>query len=328
MVWVPPQQPGDRHPLIPAAKRQLGKFIYGKNLGDTDEYTLPFGVALRQWQTNIHYQVVFKGRPGPDVNTLGVFDWSVQKQFGLIDVPIQAKPWIITVGGHMGTWDTGPAYWAALPLQQQGKAVVQGVGYDAASIPFNNASGFAELDRIVHQVKPPHVPWCVGSHSQGAIIMSDYLEQRVLPNVSDAAYTGFKGGVQFGNPRRPRGVVAPWIRDPPPPGSEGLAHNCLPAKIPGVEEASRKGDLYADKLPGHAGEDKTSIYRIVVEGKVYGGKDSITEQLLEIATNPLTEVWPLFQALTGGVQFIVNMDPHNMFDLGPVTAHFAQRLGI
>ena len=27
------------------------------------------GVALRQWQANIHYQVVFKSRPGPDVKS-------------------------------------------------------------------------------------------------------------------------------------------------------------------------------------------------------------------------------------------------------------------
>lgn len=321
MVWAPAQTVGDRDTLIPAAKKELGKFSYGRGLGDTDVYTLEFGVALRQWQNNIHYQVAFKGRPGPDVNQLGIFDWSVKKQMGLLEVAGAPRlPWIITVGGHLGTWDTGPAYWSALPLQQQGKAIVQGVGYDASSIPFNNRSGLDELNRIVHHVKPPGVPWCVVAHSQGAIITSDYLQHNVVDHQKVPAYSNFRGGVHFGNPRRPRGVVAPWITDPPAPESEGLAHNVLPGKLPGVEEASRRKDLYADKTPGPAAEHKVSIYRLVAEGKLIG-KDTLTEQLLEIALDPMRELWPLFQAITGGIQFLVNMDPHNVFDLGPATRH-------
>ena len=321
MAWAPPQTVGDRHPRIPEAKQYLGKFSYGRGLGDSDEYTLGFGVALREWQNRIHYQVVFKGRPGPDVNVLGVFDWAVQKQMGLLEPPPAAQlPWIITVGGHLSTWDTGPAYWAALPLQQQGKAVVQGVGYDAVRIPFNNQSGLAELNRIVHHVKPPGVPWCAVSHSQGAIITSDYLQHNVIDHQSVPAYSNFRGGVHFANPRRPMGVVAPWIADPPPPESEGLAHNCLQSKLPGVEEASRKGDLYADKLRNAAGEHKTSVYRAVVHGDLFG-RDSLTEQLVELATDFGGEVWPLFQAITGGIQFLINMDPHNVFDLTHATRH-------
>lgn len=321
MAWAPPQTVGDRDTLIPAAKKHLSRFSYGRNLGDSDVYTLEFGVALRQWQVNIHYQVVFKGRPEPDVNQLGVFDWACKKQMGLLEIAGAPRlPWIITVGGHLGTWDTGPAYWSALPLHQQGKAVVQGVGYDAASIPFNNKSGLAELNRIVHHVKPPGVPWCIASHSQGAIITSGYLEHNVIDHQGVPAYSNFRGGVQFGNPRRPMGVVAPWITDPPDDDAEGLAGNCLVAALPGVQEASRKGDLYADKKRNAAGEHKTSIYRLVAEGKLFG-KDSLTEQLAELATNFPGEIWPLFQAITGGIQFLISMDSHNIFELSPATRY-------
>lgn len=320
-MWAPPSQPGDRDPLIPRAKKELGRFSYGKNLGDTDEYTIEFGIALRQWQNGIHYQVVFKGRPGPDVNLIGTFDWAVKKQMRLLDEPV--KPWIITVGGHLGTWDTGPAYWSALPLR--GEAVVQGVGYDAVKIPFNNASGYNELRRIVREVKPPGVPWCIGAHSQGAIITSDFLEKEALPNYTQPEYANFRGGVHFGNPRRPMGVVAPWVLDPPSADSEGLAPNCLKSKLPGVEEVSREGDLYAEKVPGEAAEHKVSIYRLVAEGKLFG-KDTLTEQLMEIALDPFGELWPLFQALTGGIQFLINMDSHNIFNLAPATEHFARIL--
>ena len=328
MTWAPPSRPGDTDSYIPAAKRELNKFSYGKNLGETDEYTVEFGVALRQWQVNIHYQVAFKGRPGPDVNLNGVFDWAVKKQMGLLEPPpAKALPWIITVSGHMGAWDNGPAYWSALPLQLQGKVVVQGVGYDTTSIPFNNTSGFNEIDRIVHEVKPRDVPWAVGSHSQGALILSDYLEQRVLQNPNDPAFKNFRGGVQFGNPRRPMGVVAPWISDKPDFDSEGLDPHCLTAKIPGVEEVARKGDLYADKKRSNAGEMKQAIYLAVARGKLFG-KDSLAEQMGELFLNFGPEVWAVFSAIVDGISFAVNMDPHNIFDLAPATEHFRAILNV
>lgn len=328
MAWAPPQKPGDRHPRIPDAKRVLGKFSYGKNLGDTDEYTAAFGIALIQWQVNIHYQVVFKGRPGPDVTTTGVFDWATQKQMGLLDPPpVEQKPWIITIAGHIGGWDNGPAYWSALPLHIEGRAVVQGVGYDTHSIPFNNKDGTRKLNRILYDVKPDGVPYAIMAHSQGAIIACDYIEQVILQRPDDPSLKNFRGGVMFGNPRRPVGVAAPWIADPPPVGNSGIAPNCLPGKLPGVEEASRKGDLYADKAPGAAAEYKVAIYKIIAMGQLFG-VDSITEQLLELGINPLSELWPVVQALIGAISFGINMDPHNVFDLTPPREHVARILGV
>ena len=321
MAWTPPQAVGDRDTLIPAAKKALGKFSYGRGLGDTDVYTIEFGVALRQWQNNIHYQVAFKGRPGPDVNQIGVYDWAVKKQMGLLEIAGAPQlPWIITVSGHLGTWDTGPAYWSALPLQQQGRAIVQGVGYDAASIPFNNKSGLDELNRIVHHVKPAGVPWCIASHSQGALITSDYLQHNVIDHQKVAAYSNFRGGVHFGNPRRSMGVVASWITDPPPSDSEGLDPNCLPAAIRGVAEASRRKDLYADKKRDNSGEMKQAVYLAVARSKLFG-KDSLAEQMGELVTNFGPEVWAVFRAIVDGISFAINMDSHNVFDLSPATRH-------
>lgn len=329
MGWEPPSQPGDHHPRIPAAKRVLARYSYGKGLGDSDEYSVPFGIALIQWQVNIHYQVVFKGRPGPDVTTTGVFDWATQKQMGLLDPPpAEQKPWIITVAGHMGGWDNGPAFWSAIPLHQQGRAVVQGVGYDTFAIPFNNKDGIRELNRIVTEVKPDGVPWAVMAHSQGAIIACDYIEQVVLQRPDDPSLKNFRGGVMFGNPRRAAGQVAPWITDPPPATSSGIADNCLPGKLPGVEEASRKNDLYADSAPGPASEYRRAIYRIIARGEFFGGTDSITEQLLELGINPLSELWPVVQAIIGGISGGINLDSHNVFDLTPPREHVARILGI
>jgi hypothetical protein len=323
MTWAPPQHPGDRNPAIVDAKKYLDRFSYGKSLGLTDEYTVEFGVALRQWAANIHYQVIFKGRPGPDVNMQGVFGWAEKMQMGLLDPPVpEQKPWIITVGGHMGLWDLGPAYWSALPLQDRGVATVQGVGYDAASLPFNNRSGIEELSRIVHHVKPHGVPWAIASHSQGAIITSDFIEHSVVGHESVPAMSNFRGGVQYGNPRRPRGVVAPWVYDAPDAGTQGLAHNVLATKLPGVEEVARRGDLYADQDPtAESTEWKTAIYRLVVHGSFLSGVDTLGEQLIELISDPTGEGWAIFQAITGGIQFLFNMDPHDNYDLSGATRH-------
>lgn len=327
MAWAPPQNVGDRDPLIPAAKRELRKFHYGQGLGDSDEYTADFGVALRQWQNNIHYQVAFKGRPGPDVNQLGVFDWAVKKQMGLLPSTEPILPWIITVAGHLGPMDTGPAYLSARALELQGLCRVQMVGYDNSSLPFNNASGFNELNRIVREVLPPNVPWLVTSHSQGGIITSDYLEQVVIPGKvrGEKPFANFRGGVHWANPRRPMGVCAPWVTDPPPPDTEGLDPDCLDSKIDGMEEVARNGDLYVVKRRDHAGEDKAAVYLAAARGR-FTGKDSLAEQIGELVLNFGPEVWALFQAITNGIQFLIDMDPHNIFDLAPGIEHMRSLL--
>lgn len=333
MAYVPPQQPGDRHHLIPEAKDYLhsGKYSYipKDSLGDTDEYTVAFGVALTQWQVNVHYQIGKNRRPGPDVNTSGVFDWAVQRQMGL-DTPVVApkRPWIFTVAGHTGGWDNGPGYWSMFPLHQQGRAVVQGIGYDTGSIPFNNAQGYERLDEAVRQFKPANTDYAIVAHSQGAIIACDYIEQQVLAHPDDPALTGFKGGVMFGNPRAAIGYTAPWITDPPDKSHGGIAPDRLAKPFPNVEECRRRGDLYSDMELGQAAEYKIAVYRAVAKGELWGGADSLLEQLTELATNPLAEVWPMFSAIIGATQFAINMDPHNVFDLTPPREHVARILGV
>jgi hypothetical protein len=328
MAWAPAQNPGDTDPLISDAKRALGKFSYGKGLGTTDEYTVEFGVALQQWQINIHYQVAFKGRPGPDVNTSGVFDWAAKKQMRILpedQIPAaKEKPWIIAVPGHMGAWDSGPAYLAAHQLEIEGRCRLQGVGYDNIALPFRNDTGFNELDRILREVVPPTAPFLITSHSQGGIVTSDYLEQVLLPGKASGKkpFVNFRGGVHWANPRRPRGVVAPWIvgDDRPSKDSEGLDPNCLAAAIPGMQEVSRRKDLYADKIPGEDAEYKEAVYLAVARNE-WTGHNSMAEQIGELVTGFGKQVWPVFRAITGGVQFAVNMDPHNIFDLGPGIDH-------
>lgn len=333
MAYVPPQNPGDRHPKIPAAKQYLGKFSYGKNLGDTDEYTVPFGVALTQWQVNIHDQVVSNRRPGPDVNVAGIFDWAVQRQMGLLEPPKPLQvPLIVTVPGHMGGLFIGPEYVCARWLEEQGLARVQPVGYDSHRVPFNNKSGMDELWRIINDpvINPPGVPFAITSHSQGAIIAS-YIEERMLRGEGPAGR--WRGGIHFGNPRRPRHTTARWVADPSPHDSEGLAHNCH-APMRGVEEVSRDGDFYANKKllpdgrPDPASENMTAVYRAIAESDFLSGTDTLGEQMLELVKSGGFELWNIFKAITRGVTGVSRLEEHGVFDMGPCIDHLRRILAV
>jgi hypothetical protein len=322
MTWQPAQRPGDTDPLISDAKSKLGKFSYGKGLGSSDVYTVEFGVSLTQFQSNRKIEIEFGQKPGPQLSPTGVFDWATKKQLGLIpDPPSEAKKLIVTVAGHLGNQFDGPAYICAKWMEDRKLVRVMPVGYNNVDIPFQNQTGFDAVMEQIHDpvMLPRGTEWAMMAHSQGAIIAADIMD--VIATKRDQwPYSHFKGGVQFGNPRRPRGVVAQWIADPPPAGNQGLAHNCLTAKFPGVEEASRKGDLYADNRPDSAGEYKTAIYRAVM-GDVIGGPDTLAEQIGELVKSGGLQLWDVFRAIVDGIQGAAGLDKHNVFDLGPCIDH-------
>lgn len=315
--------PGDRGPVVKQWRTVMAaRFAgYARTLGPLPTDTDVYGARAQAWQQE--YQLRTRQTVTGVVSDA---DLAALKITGPAPTSPR-KPWIFTVAGHTGAWDNGPAYWSALPLHDQGRAVVQGIGYDTQSIPFNNKQGFQRLDEAIRRFKPPNTDYAIMAHSQGAIIACDYIEQQILQKPDDPALRGFKGGVMFGNPRRATGIVAPWIADPPPAMNSGIAPNCLPGKLPGVEECARRGDLYSDKAPGPSAEYKVSIYKIVALGQLFG-VDSITEQLFEIGVSPFTEMWPVVQALSGAIGFGINMDPHNIFDLTPPREHVARILGI
>lgn len=334
MAWAPASKPGDTDPLISDAKNKLKAYSYGKGLDASDTYTVEFGVALVQFQTRRNQQILkgqVQGMPG--MNVVGVFDWATKKNLQILPEQVKPKnlPVIFTINGHMGGLFDGPAYFTARVLEQQGKVRVQPVGYANTAKPFNNRSGIVELERLIHDpiVLPPGTPWVKLSHSQGSIVDCDHHEQYVVPNQNRWPYNGFRGGVRFGNPRRPINAVAPWIGDPPPQGSEGLDPDCLDEPTPGVEEVSRDGDLYANKTPGEAAEYKEAVYLAVARGKLTG-RNGLVEQMGEIAGafgNPV-EIFAVFQAIISGVSGLINLREHGDFDLRPCIDHTARILGV
>ncbi len=327
-AWRPAQEIDDTDPLISDAKGKLAKFSYGKGLGDSDVYTPEFGVALRQWQGNIHYQVAFKSRPGPDVNMLGVFDWAVKKQMGLLEETEPVKPVIFTVEGHLSDMLIGPAYFTAKTLEDMGLVRVQPIGYDNVALPFRTQTGIDELTRCVNDpvILPPTAPWLTFGFSQGSIATSTYYLDHIRPNRTTGKFANWKGGINFGNPYRELNVCAPWVPDPPKPGTEGLSPRRIDNTPPELAEVSRTGDMYAEvKDENPATEHMRAIYQAAAENKWLGPGDTLGEQIAEIVTNPFGELWPLFTAMANGVRFVGNMSPHGAYDLAPCVA-FARKL--
>lgn len=336
MAWAPASKPGDTDPLISDAKRKLRVYSYGKGLGESDTYTVEFGVALVVFQTNRNAQIL-KGqvRDMPGMNVTGVFDWATKKNLGVLPEqtrpPAKSLPVVFTINGHMGGLFDGPAYFTARVLEEQGRVRVQPVGYNNTRKPFDNVSGIREMIRLVHDpiVLPVGTLWAIDSHSQGSIVDCDFYEQEIAPNRDRWPYSHYRGGVRFGNPRRPMDTVAPWIADPPPEGSEGLDPDCLDEPTPGVVECSRDGDLYANKTPGAAADYKEAVYMAIARGKL-SGPDSLAKEMGNIAAifaNPIG-VFALFQAIISGVSGLITLREHGEFDLRPCIDHTARILGV
>lgn len=336
MAWKQPSEPGDTHPSIADAKRKLRVYRYGQNLGQSDVYTIEFGVALAQFKLNRNEQImrgIVRDMPGMPLNT--ELDWATKKNLYILPEQIAppARPLKVafTINGHMGGLFDGVPYFTVRGLELEGRIRVQPVAYNSTKKPFDNASGHREYGRLVNDpsVLPPGTDWITVSHSQGSVIDCDFYEQVIEPNRDRWPYSHYRGGVRFGNPRRPLNVVAPWVADPPPRGTEGLDPHCLRVATPGVMEVSRDGDLYANKKPGLAGDYKEAVYQAVCRGK-FMGANSLAAELGELATqfgNPM-EIFALFQAIISGVSGLITLREHTEFDLRPAIDHIVRTLGV
>lgn len=337
MAWEAPDSIGDTDSAVDAAKDQLRKYSYGKDVGDGPVYTVEFGVALIVFQNNRNAQILkgqVRGMPG--MNTVGRLDWATKKNLGILPEQIRppaakSLPVVFTINGHMGGLFDGPAYFTARELEKQGRVRVQPVGYNNTRKPFDNVSGVREMIRLVHDpvVLPFGTLWAIDSHSQGSIVDCDFYEQEVAPNRGRWPYSHYRGGVRFGNPRRPMDTVAPWIADPPPKGTEGLDPDCLDEATPGVEECARDGDLYTNKKRGAAGDYTEAVYMAVARGKLTGPDGLVKEigNIAKIFANPIG-VFALFQAIITGVSGLITLREHGEFDLRPCIEHTARVLGV
>lgn len=235
-----------------------------------------------------------------------------------------AQPIIFTVEGHASNMWFGPCASTASTLQSQGVAYWQPIGYDVNSLPFKNQTGVLELARLLGstamdngQPFPPGTPWGIVGFSQGAMIVSEFMQQYILSGNLSWRLKDFKRGLCFGNPRRETNKEVPWALSPVKPGTEGImgqgglfVTTGTPIEGRWAEHANH-GDMFAENAEDAEGLDKTAIARIITENSWAGGQTAILARVLKLLGNVPGESIPAIMAAVSAIMFLAaNPNPH------------------
>lgn len=314
---------GDVSPEVRSIKAFLRrKFSYAAGLSDDETFDPTLVVVVSDMQQR--YQASGKLQPGQFV--LGVINYATKVAMGYTVVVAQTLPVLFTVEGHLSDMFVGPCAETARVLEREGTCRWQPVGYDNVSLPFNDASGIAELDRLFsdYLTFPLGTPWGLSIFSQGALVGCQFFLDHVQNphGKHHNRFATWRGTLAHGNPMREKDVNAPWVPDPPKAGTQGIYDRHMTGTGPGGaleprwREVNRTGDLYAENPDNAAGKDRTAVCLAVVDGQLFGS-GSLAERLWALATDLGDEVWALAQAIIGGVRFLIDMSPHGAYDLGP-----------
>lgn len=309
---------GDVDPEVRLVRSFLRrKFSYGADLEDSDVFDTELRDVVAMMQHNY------------GLTPSGVWDYATKVRAGYYKPAPPPKPVVFTVEGHMSSLWVGPCAHVAWTMEQEGLCRWQPVGYNNTALPFDNASGVRELDRLFSDTTafPVGTPWAMCIFSQGGIVGSQFFIRYVKP-VGAKHHNRLKdmrGVLAFGNPYREVGVVAEWIADPPKPNTGGISDERMVDTPSNWKEVARRGDLYTDNDPATDwGEHCTAIYKMVQ--KEFTGRDSIIEQLMEIGLNPTKELIAVAAAIIKGVRFLTNMSPHGVYNMEPCFAFMRDRL--
>jgi peptidoglycan hydrolase-like protein with peptidoglycan-binding domain len=197
----------------------------------------------------------------------------------------------------------------------------QPIGSDYKAFPMNRYITAAKQGLLSEiEERPVGDPINVIGFSQGAIVVSEvFMEMRDSqhPRRGD-----WKRAWTFANPSREQGM------------ENGNRYAGLPILGPnkrGIMEDRRRltntpawwmdqgnpADLYFDVETDDEGEDKTAICMIVM-GNLYGGDDSIINQVLEVVQRPFWETIAMFKAIyDAGLFFGGGQTPHLTHDVRP-----------
>lgn len=299
------------------------KFSYAAHLADTSLYDELMVAVVAEMQSRYAAQ----GKIGD--HTPGIINVETKYAMGYLPRPTAPKPVVFTVEGHLASMWHGPAADTGRALEQNGVSRWQPVGYDNVSLPFRNWTGTGELRRLLadRTLLPPGTPWAMCIYSQGAIVGSTVWLQDIAPPTGSLHWRlkDWRATIAFGNPYREVDIVAPWIADPPRPGTHGISPTRMTNTPAAWQEVARRGDIYAENTPDDAGEHKSAIY-LAVQNQWSGHPDSLLSQLIEISQRPVPEMLAVIKAVTSGAMFLGDASPHAGYDLRPCIDHVRSRL--
>lgn len=252
----------------------------------------------------------------------GVLDLITQQAMGFKKMP-KVLPVIFTVEGHLSDMWHGPAASIASALEGEGKALWRPTGYDCAKLPFNNKDGVEQLRKLVastvfedKKTFPGGTPFGLIGFSQGGMIVSEFMQQHVLPTSGSLHWRlpDFKRGLGIGNPRREFGKMCPWNDNPPPGDTGGIMDKLFVTT--GTEIADRwqenanDRDMFAVNGRDKSSRDKTAIAKIITEN-AWGSPAGIFARVLALFGDPVGEGFAAIKASFDAIMFLAsNPNPH------------------
>lgn len=240
---------------------------------------------------------------------------------------VDIRPMLFTVCGTAVPWWIGPDADMARAVENLYKW--QPIGYPAQAFPMGPSiiAGKVELrnQMALHRPMVERSGCALGGYSQGAVIISEVFMEDILPPGGSLNWVlpHLKKAVTWGNPSREldkvwpdfaRGQrVAGW-------GTSGVAHPSerMRNTPDWWRDYAHDGDLYAASRQDEAGEDKTAIWRIVRGEKWFVGPDTLLEQFLEIAQEPIPGAIGAFKAMMdAGMFFGSGLTAHTSYNPAP-----------
>ena len=331
----------DNDPTVRRAKAYMRAMFrsYAGNLADTNKFDEQMYDVVCMMQDKLVARPMNSYKLVEGRFIRGVLDLPTQLAMGFKKpVPGVAKrPIIFTVEGHLSNMFVGPAASCAETLQNQGVCWWKPVWYDCASLPFKNKSG---VDSLVDQLRrndiegppidmnkpdgpkvmwpfPIGTPWGIEGFSQGGMIVSEFMQQHVLPTngVLHFRLNDFKRGLGIGNPRREFGKMAPWNDNPPPRDTGGIMDKLFVTTGTPIadrwQENANDRDMFAVNGTDAASKNKTAIAKIITENSWFGGQAAIFARVLAIFGNVPAEAVGVLKASISAIMFLAsNPNPH------------------
>ena len=322
---------GDSSPEIRKIKDFMRRMYrsYAGHLADTELYDAQM--------TDVVYIMQGKLRdsgklPADKVN--GCIGASTKVAMGYLKATtVDIRPMLFTVCGTGVPWWVGPDADLARAVEHQYKW--QPVGYPAAPFPMGKSinAGKAELRTqfAIHRAHVEKYGATLASYSQGSVIASEVWEKDIKPANGSLHWAKpfIRKAVTWGNPSRERGRVYDDFaagQRVAGPNTSGVAYptDRLTDTPTWWRDYAHHGDLYATvEQNGDAAEDKTAIWRIIRGEKFFIGPDTLLEQFLEIAKQPIPGAIGAFKAmLDAGMFFGKGLTPHTSYNIGPAIDYF------
>jgi hypothetical protein len=300
---------------------------YAGNLPDTrtlDGVPL-FDAAMTEATLTMQRAYVRGGTLKPELAN-GFIGASTKVAMGyLATTPVDIRPMLFTLCGTGVPWWVGPDADTARSVENLYRW--QPCAYPAQPFPMGPtiAAGKAELVNQMNIWRPQieRNGFALAGYSQGAVITTEVWEQEIKHGSLQWALPHFKKAVTWGNPSRELGKVYPDFalgQAVAPSNTSGVAYPADRMQDTPVQwrDYAHKGDLYAADEQGPSGEDKTAIWRIVRGEKFFVGPDTLLEQFLQIAQQPLIGAIGAFKAMMdAGMFFAKGLTPHTSYVIAP-----------